>query len=143
MNVLIELGDHTDVDADVLRAAVAHTVAVEGTEVSELSLTLLGDGDIREINRTYLHHDRPTDVLAFALADASGLVGDVYVGVDQARRQARDHGVPFEEELLRLVVHGTLHVLGHDHPEGEERYRSAMFELQERIVRDLTDEAGS
>ena len=67
-------------------------------------------------------------------------MGDVYLGVEQAARQAAEEGVPLAEELVRLAVHGTLHVLGHDHPEGEERLHSPMFVLQEEIVSALLRE---
>jgi probable rRNA maturation factor len=59
------------------------------------------------------------------------------VGFEQATRQAGELGVPIDEELVRLAIHGTLHVLGHDHPEDDERERSSMFVLQERLVRDV------
>ena len=142
MNVLIETGRFDGVDVEQLRTGVLRTLAPEGREVVEVSITLLEDDEIREINRSYLGHDRPTDVIAFALGDPDDLVGDIYIGLEQARRQAEELGVPPSEELLRLAVHGTLHVLGHDHPEGEDRYRSAMFEQQERIVRGVVDRGG-
>ena len=63
------------------------------------------------------------------------MVGDVYVGVDQARRQAAEFGATPAEEVLRLAIHGTLHVLGYDHPEGEERAGSEMFGVQEELLR--------
>ncbi len=138
MNILVEAGDF-GFDAGRLQAAVAHTLEVEAGDLVELSLTLLGDDEIRELNREYLGHDRPTDVISFTLGDPGDLVGDVYLGVDQARRQADEHGVPITEELLRLAIHGTLHVLGHDHPEGEDRYGSPMFERQEHILRTLLE----
>ena len=68
-------------------------------------------------------------------------MGDVYVGADQALRQAGEYGVPVAEELVRLTIHGTLHVLGHDHPEGPERVGSPMFRLQESLVGQLMDSA--
>lgn len=102
---------------------------------AEISVTLLDDEGIRALNRRYLEADRPTDVLAFALhGEGEPILGDVYLGVDQARRQAADLGVPLHEELVRLAVHGTLHVLGHEHPEGPEREESEMFRRQEEIV---------
>jgi probable rRNA maturation factor len=76
-------------------------------------------------------------VLAFTLGEGSDVVGDVYVGVEQARRQADEFDVPLREELARLAIHGTLLVLGHDHPEGPERSSSDMFDLQERILGEL------
>ena len=64
-------------------------------------------------------------------------MGDVYLGLEQARRQAGEHGIDVGRELQRLAIHGTLHVLGHDHPSGEERWTSPMFTLQERILSEL------
>ena len=54
--------------------------------------------------------------------------------MDQASRQAREYEISLDEELVRLVIHGVLHVLGHDHPEGSDRFTSPMFKLQERLV---------
>lgn len=124
------------IDADLLRAAVLHALA-DHREGGELSLTLVDDGTIRAINREYLGRDRVTDVIAFSLGEGGALLGDVYVGAEQARRQAGELGVDPAEELLRLAVHGTLHVLGHDHPEGDDRVASPMFDLQERLVREI------
>lgn len=135
MTVVVSTGAFADLDAERLEAAVAHALEVEQGDVLELSLTLLDDEEIRTLNRDYLGHDRPTDVIAFALGGPGDLVGDVYLGVEQARRQAAEHGVALDEELARLAIHGTLHVLGHDHPEGEERWESPMFIRQEQILR--------
>lgn len=124
--------------AALLEAAVRHTWEAEGRGPGEVSVTLLGDEAIAGLNRTYLHRDGPTDVIAFSLGNPGGAsppVGDVYVGAAQAGRQAREYGVSLREELVRLTVHGTLHVLGYDHPEGEERVESPMFLRQEELVR--------
>ncbi|MCG6989751.1 MAG: rRNA maturation RNase YbeY [Gemmatimonadetes bacterium] len=123
--------------AHLLEAAVRHTWTAEGRGAGEVSLTLLDDDAIADLNRRYLHREGPTDVIAFSLGDGSSPIGDVYVGAAQAVRQAREYGVTLEEELVRLAVHGTLHVLGYDHPEGEERVRSPMFVRQEELVRAL------
>lgn len=107
----------------------------EGISDGELSLTLLDDDGIRTLNRDYLGRDRPTDVIAFSLHEpGEPVVGDVYVGYEQAARQAEAEGVELEEELARLAIHGTLHVLGHDHPLDEDRWASPMFRLQEEIL---------
>jgi probable rRNA maturation factor len=125
----------------LIEEAVRKTLAREGRPEVEMSVALLGDDDIRELNRRYLGKDSPTDVLAFALGDGGDMVGDIYIGIDQARRQAYEAGVPLREELVRLAIHGALHVLGHDHPDGPEREESPMFSLQERLVRELLAEA--
>lgn len=124
----------------LLRSAVVHVLDHEGAPPAEISLTLVDDDAIRALNREYLSRDRPTDVIAFRLGDDDDLVGDIYVGVEQARRQSEALGVPLQEELTRLAIHGTLHVLGHDHPEGEERERSPMFRLQERLLGEVLAE---
>lgn len=121
----------------LLERAVRTVLEAEGVAEGEISLTLLDEARMRELNREYLEADRPTDVLAFGLHDpGEPVLGDVYVGLAQARRQAREAGVPLAEELVRLAVHGTLHVVGRDHPEdGDEREGSEMYRLQEGLVR--------
>lgn len=72
---------------------------------------------------------------------ARRLVGDVYVCPEAARRAAAEpEGPDLEQEMVRLVVHGTLHVLGHDHPEGEDRWESPMYRLQETLVERAMEE---
>jgi probable rRNA maturation factor len=130
------------VSKDWLRSAVALALGSAGLSEGEISLTLLDDDSIRELNRTYLGKDTPTDVLSFALHDEDETVlGDVYVGFEQAANQAVEAGISVEEELARLSIHGTLHVLGHDHPNTDARSSSEMFVLQERLVQKLLDEA--
>jgi len=120
-----------------VRRAVQSVLAGERRAAS-VSVTFLGPVRMRALNRDYLGHDRPTDVIAFGLAQPEGgLVGDVYVCRAVAEREARRRGIPLRQELLRLVVHGTLHVLGWDHPDGELRERSAMWKRQERYLAEL------
>jgi probable rRNA maturation factor len=123
----------------LLERAVRHTLDAEGIWSGEISVALLDDGAIRALNRDHLGHDAPTDVLAFALHDeGEPPLGDVYVGVEQARRQAAEAAVAETEELVRLVVHGTLHVLGWDHPDGPAaRFRSPMWVRQEALVAEV------
>ena len=136
IDVQVDTGAFADVAAAELEAAVRAALADGGVEEGEVSLALLDDGGIRELNARHLGHDRPTDVLAFALwGEGEPVVGDVYVGVEQARRQAAEAGVDPDEELVRLAVHGTLHVLGWDHPEAAEaRADSPMYRRQEALV---------
>ncbi len=127
---------------DWLRSAVEMVLRNAGLSEGEISLTLLDDDSIRALNRTHLRKDIPTDVLSFALYEGDeAVLGDVYVGYEQASLQAVEAGISVEEELARLSIHGTLHVLGYDHPDTEARSSSEMFILQERLVRKLLDEA--
>lgn len=119
----------------LLRRGVREALKAEGISSGEISVTFLDDERIRALNRDYLRRDLPTDVIAFALHQpGEPVLGDVYVGFDQARRQADELGVALEEELLRLVIHGVLHVLGHEHPEGRGREQSPMFLRQEELL---------
>lgn len=103
-----------------------------------ISVTFVGRDAMRRLNAEHKDHDYPTDVLTFALTDPAGrTIGDVYVCPWVARREAQSRSIPLREELIRLIVHGTLHALGRDHPEGKTRTRSAMWRRQERYVETL------
>ncbi len=104
-----------------------------------VSVTFLGRDSMRRLNAEHKGHNQPTDVLTFALGGSRGqVIGDVYICPWVARREARARGIPLREELIRLVVHGTLHAVGREHPEGPDRTRSAMWRRQERYVEALT-----
>ena len=103
-----------------------------------VSVTFLGRDSMRRLNATHKGHDRPTDVLTFALGATPGqVIGDIYICPWVARREARARGISLREELIRLVVHGTLHAVGREHPDGPDRTRSAMWRRQERYVEAL------
>ncbi len=123
---------------DLLRHAAERVLRSAGEADAFLSVTLFDDRAIAALNEKHLEHAGPTDVLAFRL-DGPGdeLAGDVYVGYEFARRTADDEGIRWEEELVRLTVHGTLHVLGHDHPAGPDRTESAMWRTQEALVAEV------
>jgi probable rRNA maturation factor len=119
-----------EIAASVLRA--------ERVREATLSITFLPSRAIAALNARYLGHRGPTDVIAFAFTppgrDRAPLVGDIYIGADVARSQARRLGISVREELARLIVHGTLHVLGYDHPRGPHRVDSPMWRRQERLL---------
>lgn len=122
--------------AALLRRA-ARAALVDAPD-AELSLTLLDDQGIAALNQEWLKHDGPTDVISFPLyEDGESVIGDVYIGFDQVVRQARENDVAVREELARVAIHGTLHVLGYEHPDGAARLRSGMWRRQERILREV------
>jgi probable rRNA maturation factor len=121
----------------LIRRVVESVLRAERREAT-ISVTFLGRDSMRRLNAAHTGRDRPTDVLAFALTDPTDrTIGDVYICPWVARREAASRGIPLREELIRLVVHGTLHALGQDHPEGPDRIRSAMWRRQERYVEAL------
>jgi len=96
----------------ILRAA--------GAARAQLGLLLAGDRFMRRLNRRYRRKDRTTDVLAFPMPQPSArsgpaLLGDVVISLPQAERQAARAGHPLDRELVVLMIHGTLHLLGYDH----------------------------
>jgi len=120
--------------ADVARAALR----AERVKHALLSITLVSKRAIARLNEAHLGHRGPTDVISFGFRRATAgdpVVGDIYIAPEVARENAIDARLPVREEMARLVVHGTLHVLGYDHPESAAREKSAMWQQQERIVR--------
>lgn len=124
-------------------AAIARTVLrAEKVRRARISIAFVDDARIARLNRRHLGHRGPTDVISFAMPDESeGLVGDIYIAPAVARRNATEQGIPVRDELRRLVVHGVLHVVGYDHPEGAGRYESPMWVRQEQLMRRLVRRA--
>jgi rRNA maturation RNase YbeY len=123
-----------------VREVAERVLRAEGITDALLSVAFVSDRRIAALNRRHLAHRGATDVISFGFAPARGatrgaVVGDIYISPAMARRNAAAHGSGVREELLRLVVHGVLHVLGHDHPEGEARYGSPMWRRQEHLLR--------
>ncbi|SHI78400.1 probable rRNA maturation factor [Malonomonas rubra DSM 5091] len=104
-----------------------------------MSILILDNDGIQEINRDYLERDRPTNVISFAMQEGEGsglqplLLGDVVISAERAASDAADAGVPFEHELSFLLLHGILHLLGYDHERGSEEEAEEM-EAREREV---------
>jgi probable rRNA maturation factor len=121
------------VDARALKRAMRELLSAVGHGDDEISLTLVDDAAIRTINREQRGKDTPTDVLSFPLEPEpfaqERLLGDIVISIDTARRQATDYDAPLQREIERLMIHGLLHVLGHDHMEPDER---ALMEAEER-----------
>ena len=124
-----------------IRRLARAVLAAERAGLAALSVTFVGPARIRRLNRERLRHDRVTDVIAFAFSvpvprsPFPVVVGDVYICPSVAAANARRHGATIKDELRRLVVHGTLHVLGHDHPADESRTASPMWRRQERYLK--------
>ena len=105
--------------ADPLRAIVNSCLERLDCGPCEVHVLVTGDDRIRELNRDYLGHDAPTDVLSFPdgdmLPDGRRLLGQIVVSLDTARRQAEEQDHSLIRELEELVLHATLHLLGYDH----------------------------
>jgi rRNA maturation RNase YbeY len=106
----------------------------------EISLLLVGDRSMRELNRRYRGKDRTTDVLSFPMREGKGslevsrMLGDIVISVPEAERQAHADGEPLPRAIDRLLVHGFLHLLGYDHERGGAEARR--MEARERRLRE-------
>jgi probable rRNA maturation factor len=123
-----------------VRAIALDVLRAEGVREALVSLAFVTTRAIASLNRRHLGRTGPTDVIAFGFSAAgqarpTSLVGDIYIAPGVARRNARAFGVGVREELARLVVHGVLHVIGHDHPAGDDRSQSPMWRRQEALLR--------
>jgi probable rRNA maturation factor len=103
------------VDVARLRKAAQLIAADHGIERGSISLAIVDDPSIHDINRKFLDHDEPTDVISFALEEEPGfLEGEIVVSADTATRTAGELGIAPADELLLYVIHGSLHLVGHD-----------------------------
>ena len=123
------------VPRELVDRALREALRREGVRRAELSVTFVDDEEISRLHGRYLGRVGPTDVISFALhGENEDPFGDVYVGHAQALRQAAEAGATPDEELTRLAVHGALHVLGYDHPDGPERRSCEMYRVQEAVL---------
>ena len=109
---------------------------------AELSLALIDDPEMQQLNASYRGLDRPTDVLSFSLVAGEGaehrgaLLGDVVISVETAASQARARHRGLDDEMARLLIHGMLHLIGHDHESPQEAQRMRAEERRVwRLVR--------
>jgi probable rRNA maturation factor len=114
-----------------------------GEAAAELSIALIGNAEMRKLNAKYRRRDYPTDVLSFPVEDSQAapvrLLGDVVISVERAREQAQERGRTVEQEIATLLIHGTLHLLGHDHERSAAEARK-MKRLENKIYRRLCEQ---
>lgn len=125
--------DHKRIPAG-LNSVLQCTVKAVGNINDEITVILSGDSLVRKLNRKFLGKDRSTDVLSFDLSEpsANSVVGEVYINLDRTRKQALEFDVSFWNELIRLAIHGILHLYGYDDHDSDSRKR--MIQRQEELV---------
>ena len=140
IDVVDETGRESGLAEVAARAAEA-ILAIVSRADAELSIVLVGDDRMRELNREWRGKDSPTDVLSFPQLDGNAfgapalMLGDVVISTDTLRRQATAGGWTDAEELSRLLLHGVLHLLAHDHENDEDARVMRAEEM--RVVREL------
>ncbi len=143
MPIYLSNSTRRPIDQRALERTAEALLRAAGAEAASLSIALVGDAAIRRLNRRFRWKDRATDVLSFGTLDrgpkrrrsrgrrsgarARGLpehsLGDVVISLDRAARQAARYDATLEREVRRLLIHGILHLLGHDHQAPRERAR--------------------
>ena len=128
-----------------LRKVARMILNASGCPDAQLSILIVDDVKIREINRDYLAKDRPTNVISFAMQEGEGggvqpdLLGDVVISAETAARDAGEAQATFESELYFLLLHGILHLLGYDHERGT-KAEARLMESREKEVFSLIRE---
>ncbi len=115
---------------------------------AEVSIALVDNEAIRELNLQYRGLDKPTDVLSFSQLEGEELfnlpdvliLGDIVISIEQALTQAENYGHSLKQELAFLLVHGLLHLVGYDHE--EEEYSGVMHDMQQEIMQALAFDEG-
>jgi len=125
-----------------LKQVTRALLQLAGQEDAELSLALIGNAEMQKLNARYRHKDYATDVLSFPAAKnlptEAPLLGDVIISVDQAAQQAKEHRHSLDQEIVKLLIHGIVHLLGYDH-ERSAREARIMVRLENKMARRLCD----
>lgn len=142
IDILDETDELKENDLNIIRKVLETAMTLEETASgAEVSVSIVNDNRIQELNLEYRDKDKPTDVLSFALNEGEeqvkmegmpDMLGDIVISLPAARRQALEYGHSFEREIAFLSVHGFLHLTGYDHGNDEEEKQ--MFTRQEEIL---------
>jgi probable rRNA maturation factor len=136
---MINIDNQQDfLESALLQRAARFTLDHESAAAdADMTIVLTDDTQLRELNLEFLGVDAPTDVLSFPASESdpetgAPYLGDILISIPRAAQQAQAAGHPVEAEVQLLVVHGTLHLLGHDHAEAEEKAR--MWQAQDEVM---------
>lgn len=118
----------------LITEAVEYVAKSEIKKNGEISVIICTDDFIHDLNVKYLEHDHATDVITFEVEDTP-LVGEIYISVDTAKIQANDYNVSLRDELLRLAIHGTLHLAGYT--DSSDEFRAEMSLLEDKYLNEI------
>ncbi|MFH1523663.1 MAG: rRNA maturation RNase YbeY [Chloroflexota bacterium] len=138
--ISIEIDSTLTFSENILERAARALLDLSGVPDADLTLALADDSRIQALNRDFLGIDAPTDVLSFPADEPDPetgrrYLGDVIISLPRATEQASERGHPVEDEIQLLVIHGILHLLGHDHAEAGEKAR--MWAIQAEVLERL------
>jgi probable rRNA maturation factor len=127
------------VDLGRVRRSLKRLLKELGFKDSEVSLLLVDDDQIREINKDYLQRDRPTNVISFAMTEGAfgdvhpEILGDIILSVETAARDAVAYDIDFMDEVEFLLIHGLLHLVGYNHENVESREVEKMKKMEREL----------
>ena len=127
------------VDLGRVRRSLKRLLKELGFKDSEVSLLLVDDDQIREINKDYLQRDRPTNVISFAMTEGAfgdvhpEILGDIILSVETAARDAMACDIDFMDEVEFLLIHGLLHLVGYNHENVESKEANKMKKLEQEL----------
>ena len=121
---------------------IRRTAKAEGHRTGDITVVFCSDTALLEINRQYLSHDYYTDIITFDYTDTEKKIisGDLMISIDTVRANAQTFGVPFENELARVIIHGVLHLLGYGDKTPEEETHMHALEDKYLAIREAHDE---
>ena len=134
IDILTQDESWPDVRALIERAVTSALTIACFNETTELSIALSNDALIQDLNKQYRGKDKPTNVLSFPQDDDFSL-GDIVLALETIQKEAEEQDKSFDDHFVHLVVHGTLHLLGHDHEEDDEA--EEMEALEVKILNDM------
>ena len=106
-----------------IKRLIIEVIGSKKKKPGDLNYIFTGTLFIQKLNREYLNHDYPTDVISFSYGDNNTVSGDIYIGLNVVLKNSKIFKVKFENELIRVIIHGTLHLIGYnDYSEGQKRY---------------------
>jgi len=122
----------------VLKKWIRSCIEGKGKKCGDITFVFDSDAEIREINKKYLQHDWFTDVIAFDYNEGNTVNGDILISVERVRENAGIYKVEENEEIRRVMIHGVLHLLGHE--DDTEKKKNAMHEEENACLRRWTKE---
>ena len=135
-------GEPPPIPAELVTSLVAAALTANGTDTADIQVVFTSDEHLRQLKLQFLGQDHYTDVIAFQLNEADEpLEGEIYISQERALANSRRYHQPYQRELLRLVVHGSLHLAGYedDTPEGQ----ANMHALEDHFLASVPNPPGS
>jgi len=118
-----------------IKSWINSTIENEGRKTGNISIVFLNDEELRKINIDYLSLDFYTDIITFDYSEDNVLSGDIYISIDRVKENAEEFNVPAHDELLRVIIHGVLHLIGYK--DSNESEKKEMRSMEDACLKDF------